>query len=288
MKKFIFFIYVFLLCVIPLQASANSFKEMFTEAVGDYNRGEYSKALRTFEVLEKVVPNFPATYNYLGLCHQALEANLDKTRGYFLKAIALDPNNSMAYENLSKVEYNIGDFDKAEEYGLKAVEFNPQSIGANLSLGWIYLLGKSQPIEAAYYFEKAVKDQDVPSGLFGLGIAYYMNDNRIPALDIVTRLRGMGQDSMATEIENMIRDSNYKPRIPIGGPQLNASQRSVLVDDAPIIDTSQVTGVPVRLGSTQPKKLSESAVENVLSGAERIRQLRERGISSYPVSSPNP
>ncbi len=198
---------VFLFFVSSLYAE--TLKELYEQGMKSYQEKNYSQAIEYLEKAIKMNPNFAQGYNALGLAYKELNANLQEAAWYFKAAIDINPNYVEAYDNLGKAYCGLGQFDKAEEYCKKALSLNPKDSSAQFSLGWIYLLGKSRPKDAISYFNKVIERSSLPNAYFGLGLAYFMTDNRAMVLEMITTLRGLNQNKLAEQLENMVRDYNY-------------------------------------------------------------------------------
>lgn len=293
MKK----IYKWVFCIIffsffTLPVYANPLKIKFEQATQAYNEGNYSRAIELFNQAIEMHPQFAPSYNFLGLAHKANGSDIEKVIWYFEKAIEIDPNYAEAYENAAKSFYTQGDFETAKVRGLKAIELSPDNISAKLSLGWVYLLGLEEPGYAIDYFEDVVKESDIPYANFGLGLAYFMDNQRVKVMEMITALRQMDEENFASQLENMIRDNTYRPPPKGFSPSAVAKKRkaSQIVADppAPAENYEKAAEIPVRLRSQQ-RELTESlnsnapAQQQTLSGAERIRALQQR--SSQPATT---
>ncbi len=195
----------------PVAAAEETFQELYDKGNEYFQQGQYEKAIGQLEGAVKINPNSAPAYNLLGLAYQQTDGNLREVVWYFKTAVDIDPLFIDAYDNLAKAYYNLGMFDKAEQYCKKALEINPEYGGAQFSLAWIYLLGKSQPNEAIYYFNKVLEKAKISYAYYGLGMAYFMVDNRPMVLDTITTLRGMNEDKLAEQLENVVRDFYYMP-----------------------------------------------------------------------------
>ena len=216
---------LFLLNLTSQIARAETIREVYEKGDAAYAKGDYAAAIQYYEKVTEMNPKFAPGFNALGLAQKANNAKLSEVAWYFKTAVELDPNYAEAYDNLGKAYYGLGHFDKAEEYCLKAIAIDPKYVSAKLSLAWIKLLGKGDTKEAIRYFEEVLEKGKVANAYYGLGMAYFMSDDRGRVLDCITQLRDMGENSMATQLEDMIREKRYVPN-PDGG-------RGALVDIEP-------------------------------------------------------
>ncbi len=192
-----------------LDCCADSVEDFFNQGEQAYQQGNYPKAIDFYEGAIELDPNFAPAYNGLGLVHKDINTDLSEVAWLFKVATEIDPNYAQAYDNLGKAYYGLGEMDNAEEACLKALSLVPNLVSAQLSLGWIYLLGKSDPNEAIYYFNEILKSHQIPYANFGLGMAYFMNGDRSKVLEIITALRAADKEDLAKQLESMVRQQYY-------------------------------------------------------------------------------
>ena len=300
-------------------AHAESIKELFTQGEQLYSQGEFKKAIDFYEKTIELDPNFAPAYNSLGLVHREINTDLSEIAWLFKTATEIDPKFAQAYDNLGKAYYGMGEFDKAEQSCLKALDLAPGLLSSQLSLGWIYLLGKSQPKEAIYYFNEVIKKNKIPYAYLGLGMGYFMSGNRPMVLDVITTLREMQKEDMAKQLENMVRSSYYREQAN-GTPLVNtqpAEQAEMPTSTGPssqLVSSGPVQPMPsaddrnlgtstmrVRLkgkmhmapnpvnasaGLAAQSSIVPSGSPETLSGIEKIRQLRANALGmSHPSDS---
>ena len=286
-------------------AQAQTVKDFYEQGQQAYGQGDYKTAIDLYEKSVELNPNFAPAYNALGLAHKEINTDLSELVWLFKTATEIDPKYVEAYDNLGKAYYGLGDFDNAEQSCLKALAISPNLPSPKLSLGWIYLLGKSQPQEAISYFKDILKDNKIAYAYFGLGMAYYMSGDRTNVLDTITTLRSMEKEDLALQLENMVRGGHYVGQGK-GTPLVNTQPKgtSTLVPSsgalAPAPKTLGTSMMKVRLkgkmfsippeqppadSSASPGKSSESS--STVTGAstssiERIKNLRPTaGTSSH-------
>ena len=182
-----------------------SVEDLFRKGYQFESRGDYKKAIAFYEKIIEIDSNFAPVYNHLGLAYQALNKPKTEVAWYFKVATDINPNYTEAYANLGKIYYQMGHYDKAEKYCLKALSIDSNFVVAQLTLGWIYLNGKSRPNDAIYYFNKTLEKIQSPSVYFGLGMAYLMNGDNPLVLEIITILKGSGNHDLAQQLENLLR-----------------------------------------------------------------------------------
>jgi tetratricopeptide (TPR) repeat protein len=221
-------------------------KGIYERAVDAYSKQQYDQAIGLFEQIIKVVPTFAPAYNGMALANQAASGDEDKTIEYLKTAISYDPKLIQAYDNLGRIYYSRQDIDHAQEYFEKALKLDPNLSSANLSLAWINLLIRSRPRAALRYFRIVEKESQDPKVFYGMGQAYFASNQREEAMDMITKLRDMKQEDLASRLEkslqdNKLVDADPSPDTKNSGPQ----QPAGLGPLSPTPD--QPTGTQVRL-----------------------------------------
>ncbi len=277
-----------------VSSASNPLKSLFEKAMSAFVKGDYSTAMDLFEKTLDIYP-LAAAYNYLGLCHKATGTDLKDVIWFFKKAIELDPNYVNAYDNLGRIYYELGNFEKAEEYCKKALEIDKDCLSAKLALGWIDLLGLSKPEEAIYYFEQAKKKVDIPYLYLGLGVAYYMNNQNPEALEMITALRQHNREDLALELEKIIRQNKPIGRVRPVQVLDTSDRKNLLRYGSGVMSTNSNTyplpavpsGMKVRLRQI-PREEDDIplAKKQPLTGSDRIRALQKRfgNIDDLPSS----
>lgn len=261
MKKisllFLCFIFVNMTLVFNANCSVDDLKALFEKATEEYSNQNYPQAIKLYEKAIEIYPNFAPAYNFLGLCYKDSGSEIDQVIWYFKKAIELDPKYIMAYDNLGKVYYGIGDFAQAEKYCLTAIEKDPQLISSRLTLGWIYLLGMSRPRDAIVQFKEALGIDKAAYAYFGLGMAYFMDQQSGRTLEMITNLREMKREDLASQLEQMVRNGRYIPTQASGSSLILKDKAPSVIDSNGKIDVNNaaenIQDLKVRLRGPLPE-----------------------------------
>jgi tetratricopeptide (TPR) repeat protein len=84
-----------------------------------------SKAVETYEKLLKIFPDFKEAHYNLGYINLVYINDFEKAKGYFTRAIALDPKYTDAYFNRGYSYELMGDYANARKDYQKALEIEP-------------------------------------------------------------------------------------------------------------------------------------------------------------------
>lgn len=188
-------------------AFSQSIKDLFDEAAQAFYAGKYEQAITKYERIIEIEPNFAPAYNALGLALKIQGGVNDEVSFYFKKAIELDPNFLPSYDNIGKLYYSLGDMDSAQTYFNKGLMIDPDNESMTLSMGWIYLLGRNDPDAAIKYFRKVKSRSSAAMAYFGEGICLMTKEKRMEVMEIVTQLRQIDQESLAQDLETMLREN---------------------------------------------------------------------------------
>ena len=289
LKKVFTFLCLFSFLTISLaNAQANrgqqikkALQQTFELATAAYQNKNYDQAINLYKKAIGIYPSFAPAHYHMALCYKA-KGDQYKMIDHLKQTVSIQDTHEAAHEELAKVYYAVGEFDLAETHGLKTLELNPNNISAELTVGWTYLMGKSMGDEAIDYFESALEKQKIAYAYLGLGMAYFMTDQRPKVLEMVTFLRQNSKEDLALQLEAMIRDPSRAPRSIPGEPLFSAPRRKVERKPPPqqypdVAESDQIKSMPVRLSAplgvspTTPQTSSSH-----LSGADRIRQMQER------------
>jgi tetratricopeptide (TPR) repeat protein len=104
--------------------------------------------------------------NLLGQKEKALE--------FYERALAIDPKNILALNNIAEIYNDLGQYKKAEYYWLKLINFYPEKTIFYRRLGYLYryrLRKTSEEIEE--FFRKGLEKTDNHPDLLNWLISYY-------------------------------------------------------------------------------------------------------------------
>jgi len=133
------------------------------------------EARECFQRVLQLHANYPGTlpnsWNNLGIL-AAREGNYDQAIQYFQRALQIDPEHSIALQNLGSAYLQKKDWPQAKRALERALELNPDDAEANYSLGMVY--AQQNDTERAYeYLQKALASRPTyPEALNNLGILY--------------------------------------------------------------------------------------------------------------------
>jgi tetratricopeptide (TPR) repeat protein len=199
--------FVHYLCASSAFAQSIDLKGVYERAVNAYDSRQYDQAMELYQKIIKVVPTFAPAYNGMALVNQAASGDEDKTIEYLKTAISYDPKMTQAYDNLGRIYYGREDVDHAQEYFEKALKLDPNLSSAQMSLAWINLLVRSKPLTALKYFKKVLAVSQDPKIYFGMGTAYFASNQRVEAMEMITKLHDLGQEDLASRLEQSLRDN---------------------------------------------------------------------------------
>lgn len=238
----------------------SNIRVLFEKGQEAYEEKRYQEAVDYFENVIRLNNNFAGAYYSLGLVYQEISTDPAYPLWYFQTAIQIDPNFSPSYDALCRSYYQLQKYLEAETVCLKALELNPDLVSSQLSLAWVYLIGRSDANRAIQYFEKVIKKIDTPFIYFGLGMAYAMRGEHGRVLDIVTQLRSEGMEEFAVYLEAVVRSKTSPEKFM--PPSMIKEEPQISVEEAvdpqsfptdaegrqivpvPIVVTPKITGSP--------------------------------------------
>ncbi|MFQ5559224.1 MAG: tetratricopeptide repeat protein, partial [Nitrospinota bacterium] len=143
--------------------------------------GSPKRAIEEYEKAISINPDFPLPYNNLGMVFEKA-GEPERAIAYFEKAIELNPSLEKPYFNLGNVWYKLGELDKAEDHQKTALRINPNFAAAQNAVGYILFLKKKYK-EAANHLKRALHlAPDFYMAHNNLGIVYAVEGNEPAAI----------------------------------------------------------------------------------------------------------
>lgn len=259
-------------------AEGNPLRQVFEEGMLRYNVKDFAGAQESFQKALQFYPGFPEAHFYLAMSIKESGGSNDQILTHLEQAVANKPDYAAAHEELGRAYYEDAQFDKAEITTLRALELNPSSVSTKLSLGWIYLLGQGKAHKAVEYFKQVAGENELPYAYLGLGMAYYMNDERLLVMEMITALRKINREDFANQLEAIVRSGPYIQPEDGGAPLLAQKRpRSAPAEELPpLSEHSNISSMPVRIQrDVAPGMYPPQVPPSNVSGQDRIRQLQE-------------
>lgn len=168
----------------------------------------WTEIIQAFEKMD--YPQFefdPVNWNLAGLAYSYI-GNIEKAILLCEKAVSIDHNYPLSYNNLGNIHFNVFNLSKNPEAlqkalvnYQKAVELDPQLSQAHLGIGLIFMY-ENNFIEAAHHLETAYQLQpDFDAILYNLGITYLKMGNKTKALSFFNKFKGSQAYKQMTRIE---------------------------------------------------------------------------------------
>jgi Flp pilus assembly protein TadD len=114
--------------------------------------GDIDTALQKFEKALELDRHQPRTWNYLGGIH-FLQQDYFKALLNFKQAFALDPWDARAGNNVATAYEHLGQYERAEQFYLRAIEIDENYTVPYLNLGVLYSRHLDKPDLARTYWE---------------------------------------------------------------------------------------------------------------------------------------
>lgn len=117
-----------------------------------FEAGDIDTALREFEKALELDRHQPRTWNYLGGIH-FLKEDYFKALLNFKQAFALDPWDARAGNNVATAYEHLGQYERAEQFFLRAIEIDESYTVPYRNLGVLYSRHLNKPDLARKYWE---------------------------------------------------------------------------------------------------------------------------------------
>ncbi len=201
---FIFFLSSTFQLSFAVQFTKEQLFQLATLALKDQ---KYEQGIDLFQKVIDEDPKFAPAYNGIGLVYlYRPDPDVDTAIRYFKLSVDISSDYTESWNNLGRAYYLIGRFSLAKDAFLKSLKLDPQQPQLQITLGWIYLLGESRPVEAIERFDIALKALGENDGArYGRGLAYMLENDRYKVMDAITELRKRQRNEDAGKLENMLK-----------------------------------------------------------------------------------
>ncbi|MBN1221774.1 MAG: tetratricopeptide repeat protein [Candidatus Aminicenantes bacterium] len=146
-------------------------KGKFEEGVRFYQQGKLEDAIKAFEQVIALVPDFAEGYYNLGMAHLR-KGDIDSAISIMQKAIDLKPDFIEAYFGLGQAYVEKGEEEKATEVFQKAVSSTPDDPKAYFSLGVLYFSNNKDDLALDVLLKAKDLDPTMPQIYYQLGLVY--------------------------------------------------------------------------------------------------------------------
>ncbi len=134
-------------------------------------------SLKFAEVAIRYNPLSFESFHYAGTVNMNM-GNYEKAYDYLIKAKKMHPYFDSIHNNLGMVYLFTGHPEEAEQSFLTALRLNPESPEFNNNLGFLYV-NTGRPEQSIRYLHKAISlKQDFYLAHFSLGMAYYLKNDQ--------------------------------------------------------------------------------------------------------------
>ncbi len=195
-----------------ISSKKSSIEEELLEIERLEKTGEWGKACSLWE---KIIEGNKKKEYFLnaGVAYKN-KGDWKRAEELFLKAIELDPHYLTAMNNLGVLYLEKKEYDKAIDYLLNALKLSPSDPEINVNIG-IALFKKNEFKNAQEYFEKSLKiKNDLYQSYYYLGIIYLNQNEREKALSSFLKLLELAPDDFPPELKRWVKGKIDSLRIP--------------------------------------------------------------------------
>lgn len=154
-----------------IDAPATDFYKLFDFAVAFSEKKKFDEAVPAWKKALALDPDDPRAHDNLGVA-LAETGKIDDAIAEYRRSLELNSGSSHTHNNLGTVLAEKGMLDEAFQHFDKAVALNPDNASAQINLGNVLALKKERLNEALVHLRRGVElDPDSPSGQNDLGIA---------------------------------------------------------------------------------------------------------------------
>jgi len=156
MKKPLCFFCIMIGCLaVFAQQDTNSYESRFSRASNHYREGNFSLALEGYKQLFSEYPEIGELSTKIGNCYLRLE-QFDSAKTYFIRTLAVTPNDLEALTKLAFIAGIEGKTDSAIYIYKQIIEIEPTYAEAYAGIGKMYYW-KNKPKSALHYYDKALQ-----------------------------------------------------------------------------------------------------------------------------------
>ena len=134
-----------------------SLKEIFVSALEYFKKKDYKTAEFYCYKIQNINPNYFDALSLLATI-EAIKGNFAKAKELLIKAIEVQPNSVAATHNLATAYKELGKFDQAISYYDKVLKMSPKHTNAHYNLGLIFYKLKELK-KAKNYFKKSIDSE---------------------------------------------------------------------------------------------------------------------------------
>jgi len=180
----IFFTILILMYTAALSYAQSSPNEIYSKGVEYFYRGEFHDAIKYFDDYIRSNPNEYSSFNYRGLCYQALK-DYSKALEDFTTVVNLGRTNSEGFINRGNTFYLKDDYNSALNDYTEAIKYNPNDVEGYIARSRSYI--------ALNKLTKALTDLNAASSVdpknarvyVNLAYAHILNNDTSKAFDDV-------------------------------------------------------------------------------------------------------
>lgn len=118
----------------PEEPKPDPEQDLYLLAIGSAKNGKHKIAIKYFNELIKLNPEFSLAYTNLGLALMQTD-ELEQAKQAFNEAIKQDKSDAIAYNHLAIIQRHEGLFKPARENYGRAIRADPEYANAHLNLG---------------------------------------------------------------------------------------------------------------------------------------------------------
>lgn len=134
----IFYTIVIIFCFTGVTFAQSSPDEIYSKGVEYFYRGEFHDAIKYFDDYIRSNPNEYSSFNYRGLCYQALK-DYSKALEDFTTVVNLGRTNSEGFINRGNTFYLKDDYTSALNDYTEAIKYNPNDVEGYIARSRSYI-----------------------------------------------------------------------------------------------------------------------------------------------------